>query len=83
MTEETTADWSHSAVVDARGLQCPLPVLRARKALLAMGHGQRLLVEATDPMSAIDFPHYCSESGHRLVASGTTGPILRFLIERR
>jgi tRNA 2-thiouridine synthesizing protein A len=48
-----------------------------------MGHGQRLLVEATDPMSAIDFPHYCSESGHRLVASGTTGPILRFLIERR
>jgi tRNA 2-thiouridine synthesizing protein A len=83
MTEETTTDWSHSAVVDARGLQCPLPVLRARKALLAMGRGQRLLVEATDPMSAVDFPHYCSESGHRLVASETTGPILRFLIERR
>jgi tRNA 2-thiouridine synthesizing protein A len=61
-----SADWAHAAHVDARGLQCPLPVLRARKALLA----------------AIDVPHYCSESGDRLIASDTTGGTLRFLIEK-
>jgi tRNA 2-thiouridine synthesizing protein A len=82
MTEGTSTDWTHAAALDTRGLRCPLPVLKARKTLLALKPGERLLVEATDPVSAIDFPHYCSEAGHRLVASETAGPILRFLIER-
>jgi len=80
--ESKGTDWSHAAALDARGLRCPLPGLKARKALLALKPGERLLVEATDPMSAIDFPHYCSEAGHRLVASETGETILRFLIER-
>jgi tRNA 2-thiouridine synthesizing protein A len=82
MNETHPADWTHAAHVDARGLQCPLPVLRARKALLALRRGERLLVEATDPMAAIDVPHYCGESGDRLVASDTDGGTLRFLIEK-
>jgi len=82
MKERTVAPWTYKTAIDARGLQCPLPVLKARKALLAMGEGERLLVETTDPMAAIDFPHYCDESGNRLIASDTDDSILRFLIER-
>lgn len=82
MKESKSTDWAHAAAIDTRGLQCPLPVLKARKALLALEPGECLLVEATDPMAAVDFPHFCSESGHRLVNTGTDGPTLLFLIER-
>jgi tRNA 2-thiouridine synthesizing protein A len=74
-------DWRYQAKVDARGLACPLPVLKARKALLKLAKGDRLLVEATDKMAAIDVPHFCHETGHRLVASKAEGETLRFLIE--
>ena len=50
--------------VDARDLLCPLPVLRARKALEGMRPGEVLRVLATDAMAAIDLPHFCAESGH-------------------
>ncbi len=70
------------AVLDARDLACPLPVLKARKRLAALAPGARLLVEATDPMAAIDIPHFCKESGHRLLAAETGAMPLRFLIER-
>ena len=82
MNEPNSVDWTHAATLDTRGLQCPLPILRARKALVALRHGERLLVEATDPMAAIDFPNYCGESGHRLIATETEGDVLRFLIEK-
>jgi tRNA 2-thiouridine synthesizing protein A len=75
-------DWRHDARVDARGLACPLPVLKARKALLRLAPGQRLLVDATDKMAAIDVPHFCGEAGHRLVATERGGEVLSFLIER-
>ncbi len=74
-------DWRYKAKVDARGLACPLPVLKARKALLKLAKGDRMLVEATDKMAAIDVPHFCNETGHRLVASEAEGETLRFLIE--
>ena len=82
VSESTDTKWMNAVRLDARGLQCPLPVLKARKALLALRPGERLLVEASDPMSAIDFPHYCVESGHRLIATETNKTILRFLIEK-
>ena len=75
-------DWKCDAAVDATGLACPLPVLKARKALLGLAPGQRLLLAATDGMAAIDVPHFCNEAGHRLVASETNHSMLRFLIER-
>lgn len=52
------------AEIDARGLLCPLPVLRARKRLMAMAPGQVLVVLATDKASVIDMPHFCAEAGH-------------------
>ena len=75
-------DWSHDLLLDTRGLICPLPVLKARKALLGMDPGSRLLVEATDPLAAIDLPNFCREAGHRLVASETVDGVVRVLIER-
>lgn len=57
----------NSEKLDVRGLQCPLPVLKARKKLMSMAPGSLLVVETTDPASVIDFPHYCNESGHELV----------------
>lgn len=81
MTEKAE-DWRHTAALDLRGLQCPLPVLKARKKLLSMKPGNRLLVEATDPLAAIDFPAFCNETGHRLVATERVETVLRFLIER-
>ena len=78
----TDTDWTSDAALDACGLACPLPVLKARKVLLGLQPGKRLLVMATDPISAIDIPHFCKETGHRLLAADTAGNPLRFLIER-
>ncbi|KPP91292.1 MAG: tRNA 2-thiouridine synthesizing protein TusA [Rhodobacteraceae bacterium HLUCCA08] len=53
-----------SLEIDARGLKCPLPVLRASRALRRMAPGQVLRLLADDPMAAIDLPHFCAETGH-------------------
>lgn len=54
--------------VDARGLLCPLPVLRARKRLQALPPGARLALLADDPAAVVDVPHFCAEQGHALEA---------------
>jgi tRNA 2-thiouridine synthesizing protein A len=71
-----------SAIYDLKGLNCPLPVLRSRKRLAAMRSGDRLWVETTDPLAAIDIPAFCNEAGHRLVETQTVEGGHRFLIER-
>lgn len=76
------SEWRADRVLDVSGYQCPLPTLKARKALLAMAAGQRLEVIATDPMASVDIPHFCQESGNRLLATAKDGTKLRFLIER-
>lgn len=55
--------------LDAIGLLCPLPVLKARKRLKTMTHGQVLCVLATDPAAIVDIPHFCMESGHNLLGT--------------
>jgi len=67
---------------DLRGLNCPLPVLKARKRLQAMAAGSRLWLETTDPLAVIDIPAFLAESGHRLVESSATDRGHRFLVER-
>lgn len=71
-----------AARIDASGLSCPLPVLKARKALLGLRPGETLLLVATDPMAAIDVPHFCAEAGHNLLATEREGAALRFRIRR-
>jgi len=54
--------------LDAIGLLCPLPVLKARKRLMGLASGQVLRLRCDDPASIVDVPHYCHESGHELVS---------------
>lgn len=68
--------------VDAVGLLCPLPVLRARKTLIAMQPHQTLRIRTSDPVAVIDIPHFCTEAGHRLVWAEPDGDTHVFLIER-
>lgn len=55
-------------VLDVKGLKCPLPVLKIQKAMKALSSGDVLEVHTTDPMSAIDVPAFCNESGNDLLS---------------
>ncbi|MDR9427008.1 MAG: sulfurtransferase TusA family protein [Salibaculum sp.] len=68
--------------LDARGLKCPLPVLRAGKLLRTMAPGARLRVLADDPVAVIDIPHFCQEAGHVLLEQGECDGHQIYLIER-
>lgn len=70
------------AVYDLKGLNCPLPVLRAKKKLSGMPAGSLLWIETTDPLAIIDIPAFVSEDGHRLVSSEAVASGHRFLVER-
>jgi tRNA 2-thiouridine synthesizing protein A len=75
MAEETK-------IVDARGLICPLPVLRARKALQSVPKGAAIEVLSTDPAALKDFPAFCAEAGHALEAQSEEAGVYRFVIRR-
>ena len=71
------------ASLDVTGLSCPLPVLRANKALRQMETGQVLRVLATDPASLNDMPLFCQQTGHILLSvSGDPPGVLEFHIQR-
>lgn len=65
--------------IDARGLKCPLPVLKMEKRLAALPAGATLVVLATDPMARIDIPLYCRQNGHDC-ALASDGEVLSFTI---
>ena len=69
-------------VLDARGLQCPLPVLRARKAMQKLEAGALLRVLATDPGAVKDFQAFCQATGHELLESETEAREFRFLLRK-
>jgi tRNA 2-thiouridine synthesizing protein A len=68
--------------LDATGLLCPLPVLKARKTLLAMPPGAILELRATDPMSVIDVPHFCTEQGYALQSQESQNDVHIFRIAK-
>lgn len=71
------------AEVDARGLLCPLPVLRLRKRLEPLAPGALVMLRADDPAAAIDVPHFCAEQGHELVSqSRDAAGALVFVVAR-
>lgn len=71
-----------ATLIDVRGLKCPLPVLKTARRMGPHPAGSRFLVRATDPLAAIDVPHFCSENGHRILGSGREGDELFFEIEK-
>ncbi len=69
--------------LDARGLNCPLPILRTKKALNTMSSGQMLRVLATDPGSVRDFQAFCKQTGNGLVYAEEGNGEFRFLLRKK
>lgn len=70
-------------IVDTKGMKCPLPVLKARKALKALAPGATMQVLATDPGAVHDFKHFCQTTGARLIEQREEpGGVLVFLLEK-
>ena len=69
--------------IDTRGLSCPLPILRAKKALSDMQSGQVLKVVSTDPGSNRDFQAFCKQTGNALLAQQTVGKDYIHFLKRR
>lgn len=68
--------------LNLRGLKCPLPALKTRKALKGLTAGQILVVECTDPLASIDIPHLLNETGDLLDATAREGEALVFRIRK-
>jgi tRNA 2-thiouridine synthesizing protein A len=72
-----------SATLDARGLNCPLPILKTKKAIKEVPVGETLKVLSTDPGSVKDMEAFCRTTGNDLVESGQDGDTFTFLIRRK
>ena len=68
--------------IDARGLLCPLPVLKLRKRLKPLAVGDRLELWSDDPAAVIDVPHFCNEAGHALIESRIGEDCQIFVVEK-
>lgn len=69
--------------LDARGLNCPLPILRCKKSLAELQPGQVLKVVATDPGSVKDFQAFCKQTGHELLSHEATNGEFTFVMKKR
>jgi tRNA 2-thiouridine synthesizing protein A len=77
MKEQNMADQT----LDAKGLNCPLPILKTKKTLKSMISGQTLEVLSTDPGSVADFEAFCRQTGNELISSASEGDAYTFLIK--
>ena len=68
--------------LDLRGLRCPLPALKTRKALSRLQPGERIAVECTDPLAVIDIPHLIATTGDVLEDTGTADGVVTFVIRK-
>ena len=69
-------------LLDTKGLRCPLPVLRARRAMKDMGAGEVIEIHATDPGAVQDFQAFCETTGHALLDSRRDGEVYIFEIRK-
>jgi len=67
--------------LDAQGLNCPMPILKARKALKDVGAGETLEILSSDPGSVADFEAFCRQTGNELLESSTDDSVFKFLIK--
>lgn len=82
MNTETTSQPADREL-DARGLNCPLPILRTKKTLGELASGQTLRILTTDPGAKRDFEAFCKQTGNELVSVSGTGGELAFVLRRR
>lgn len=75
-------DTADATIIDLRGLKCPLPALRTRKALSRLQEGATLVVECTDPLTEIDIPNLVRETGDALEEKVRHGDVLVFRIRK-
>lgn len=68
--------------LDARGLNCPLPILRAKKSINALASGEVLRITATDPGSVKDFEAFCKQTGHTLLSTSEASGAFVFDIQK-
>lgn len=88
MTKESdlhvaSADVRADVQLDVRGLSCPLPILRTKKALAELSSGQSLCVQATDPGSVKDFAAFCRHTGNTLEHQSERDGVYVFVIRRK
>ena len=69
-------------VLDAKGLNCPLPILKAKKALKSLAGGQTLEILSTDPGSVADFAAFCRSTGNELVEQSDEAGVWTYLIRK-
>jgi len=81
-SQETPKTMQADRELDVRGLNCPLPILRAKKVLGDLSAGQVLKVMATDPGSVKDFQAFCRQTGNELL-SHSEGPEFTFFMKKR
>lgn len=74
---------AEETAIDLRGLKCPLPALRTRKALSRLPAGAILVVECTDPLAEIDIPHLVRETADVLEGTARRGDVLAFRIRKQ
>jgi len=79
----TSDHGTNNVVLNLRGLRCPQPVLRAKKALRNISIGGVLVLECTDPLTVIDVPHFVNQTGHTLVSQERDGSLYIFKIVKR
>lgn len=78
----TTETEHYDAVLDATGLKCPLPLLKARQAIMVLDQGARICVLATDPGAPRDFEEFVDATGHRLLCQSEADGVFTFVLEK-
>ena len=76
------AQQRYDVFLDARGLVCPMPLIKARQALMVVGRGATICVLATDPDSVADFTNFCEATGHKLLSSERKDDLFVYVIEK-
>ena len=79
MVDNITAD----EVLDAKGLSCPMPLLKTKKAISKLGSGQVLEVLGTDPGTKNDLPGWCQKEGHEFLGTKEESDFIRFYIKKK
>jgi tRNA 2-thiouridine synthesizing protein A len=83
MTTETPIPTTDTVTLDARGLKCPMPIVRTAQQMKSLAGGQLLEVLATDPGAVADFAAWSRATGNDIVASSVDGGVYRFVLRRK